>query len=167
MQWNRPLTRNWGVPRPSPARGQSRGSPARRPALPRCRAPARRLKSPSRLRIPAPSEGANEMDSRRFDDLPKSHSPTDLPTPRRLRACLKNRFRVAQATRLCRPATRRTERGQRFAPMNTGLLNYCARQFRSAGRRPERASRPLYPFSKHTLRRPNNPAPDLKTRTAL
>src|SRR5438094_163697 len=31
-----------------------------------------------------------------------------------VRACLENGFRVAQATRLCRPATLRTERKQRF-----------------------------------------------------
>ena len=34
-----------------------------------------------------------------------------------LNACLKNRLGVAQATRLCRPATRRTERDQRFEAM--------------------------------------------------
>ena len=34
-----------------------------------------------------------------------------------LRACFENRFWVAQATRLCRPATRRTEREKPFEPM--------------------------------------------------
>jgi len=64
------------------------------------------------------------------------------------RACLKNCFLVAQATRLCRPATRRTEREQRFQPVGTAFSQNCALRFRSAGRRPERASRPHYPFLK-------------------
>src|SRR6266542_2988611 len=36
-----------------------------------------------------------------------------------LRACLENGFQEAQATRLFRPATRRTERKQRFEVMRT------------------------------------------------
>src|SRR5881397_2957874 len=59
---------------------------------------------------------------------------------------------VAQATGLCRPATRRTEWGGRRQRMTT---TYCAVQpcsFRSAGRRPARAGRPCYPFFKHALR---------------
>ena len=55
-------------------------------------------------------------------------------------------FLVAQATRLCRPATRRTEWEQRFEPMRTAFSQACSPQFRSAGRRPERASRPRYLF---------------------
>src|SRR6267154_1159846 len=35
------------------------------------------------------------------------------------RACLENRIWVAQATRLCRPATRRTKCEQRFEPIRT------------------------------------------------
>ena len=37
------------------------------------------------------------------------------------RTCLKNRLLVAQAPRLCRPATRRTEEEQRFEPMETAF----------------------------------------------
>ena len=55
-------------------------------------------------------------------------------------------FLVAQATRLCRPATRRTEWEQRFEPIGTGFSQGCSPQFRSAGRLPERASRPRYYF---------------------
>src|SRR5439155_17338579 len=55
-------------------------------------------------------------------------------------------FLVAQATRLYRPATRRTEWEQRFEPMGTAFSQGCSPQFRSAGRRPERASRPRYLF---------------------
>src|SRR5439155_4311895 len=55
-------------------------------------------------------------------------------------------FLVAQATRLCRPATRRTEWEQRFEPIGTRFPQDCSSQFRSAGRRPERASRPRYLF---------------------
>src|SRR5881296_2407897 len=61
-------------------------------------------------------------------------------------------FLVAQATRLCRPATRRTEWEQWVEPMGTAFSQECSPQFRSAGRRPERASRPLHPFLKHPLR---------------
>src|SRR6266498_3474442 len=69
----------------------------------------------------------------------------------RLRACLKTRCPVARATRLCRPATRRTEWEQRFEPMRTAFLQRGVAPFRSAGRRPERASRPLYPLFKQAL----------------
>ena len=62
------------------------------------------------------------------------------------RACVENRFEVAQATRLCRPATRRTERQQRFEPTGAAFSQSDSPQFRSAGRRPKRASRPLYPL---------------------
>ena len=67
------------------------------------------------------------------------------------RACLKTRCPVARATRLCRPATRRTEWEQRFEPMRTAFLQRGAPPFRSAGRRPERARRPLYPLFKQAL----------------
>src|SRR5437016_8408716 len=69
----------------------------------------------------------------------------------RLRACLKNRLLVAQATRLCRPATRRTERERQFEPVGTAFSQRSSRQFRSAGRRPGRAGRPRHPFSKQAL----------------
>ena len=69
-----------------------------------------------------------------------------------LRACFGNRFRVAQANRLCRPATRRTEWEQCFRPIGSAFLHAGFPQFRSAGRRPEQASRPCYPFLKHALR---------------
>ena len=61
---------------------------------------------------------------------------------------MKNGLLVAQATRLFRPATRRTERERRFEPMWTVIWRLCARQFRSAGRRPGRSGRPRHPFSK-------------------
>jgi hypothetical protein len=70
-----------------------------------------------------------------------------------LRACLKNGLLVAQATRLCRPATRRTGRERHFEPMGTAFLQCCPQQFRSAGRRPERADRPHHPFSKQALKK--------------
>jgi|KBSSwiStaDraftv2_1062776.scaffolds.fasta_scaffold168447_2 Tol biopolymer transport system component len=60
-------------------------------------------------------------------------------------------FWVAQATRLFSPATRRTEWEQRFEPMGTAVSQIWSPQFRSAGRRPERASRPRYPSSKHAI----------------
>ena len=55
-----------------------------------------------------------------------------------LRTRLKNGLLVAQATRLCRPATRRTERERQFEPIGTAFSLLCPRQFRSAGRRPGR-----------------------------
>src|SRR5207249_6808768 len=61
-------------------------------------------------------------------------------------------FLVAQATRLYRPATRRTEWERRFEPMGTAFSQGCSPQFRSAGRRPERASRPRYLFLNNRLR---------------
>src|SRR2546425_7431731 len=90
----------------------------------------------------------------RFDYLPR------LVTSRRglastqlsLRVRLENGFQVAQATRLCRPATRRTEREQRFEALRTAFSKPGSPQFRSAGRRPGRATRPRYQFSKHVLR---------------
>jgi hypothetical protein len=63
-----------------------------------------------------------------------------------LRACQDIRFWVAQATGLCRPATRRAERGACTEAITTGLLKEAASIFRSASRRPERASRPCYPI---------------------
>ena len=63
-------------------------------------------------------------------------------------------FRVAQATGLFRPATRRAEWGARQEPIEAGLLQGAAALFRSAGRRPARAGRPCYPFSGHALNRP-------------
>ena len=61
------------------------------------------------------------------------------------RCCRAARIRVAQATRLCRPATRRTEREDRFKPVRTASKKTDTPQFRSAGRRPGRASRPRHP----------------------
>src|SRR5437667_5894727 len=68
-----------------------------------------------------------------------------------MRASLEIGFQVAQATRLFRPATRRTERKQRFEAMRTACLQSGSAQIRSAGRRPGRASRPRYRYSKHAL----------------
>src|SRR5436190_23896696 len=73
------------------------------------------------------------------------------PVLNALRACLENGLQVAQATRLGRPATRRTERERPFEPMSTAFSLRCPRQFRSAGRRPGRAGRPRHPFSKQAL----------------
>ena len=67
-------------------------------------------------------------------------------------ACLESGFQVAQATRLCRPATRRTERKQRFEVMRTAFSERGSLPFRSSGRRPGQASRPRHPFSKHAHR---------------
>src|SRR6266516_1266862 len=52
-----------------------------------------------------------------------------------LRVCLENGFQVAQATRLCRPATRRTEWKQPFEVMKTPVSQRGSAKFRSAGRR--------------------------------
>src|ERR1035437_7004302 len=68
-----------------------------------------------------------------------------------LRACLKTRVWVVQATGLCRPATRRTERvGRPYATL-TGFFDPSSLSFRSASRRPERAGRPHYPLFKQAL----------------
>src|SRR6266571_4402947 len=69
----------------------------------------------------------------------------------RLRACLENGLLVAQATRLCRQATCRTERERQFEPMDRAFSLRCPRQFRSAGRRPGRAGRPSTLRSKQAL----------------
>src|SRR6266704_6386151 len=53
-------------------------------------------------------------------------------------------IQVQWATGLCRPATRRVDRGTRLEPIKTGLLEDAASLFRSAGR-------PCYPFSGHAL----------------
>src|SRR5437867_10723415 len=66
-----------------------------------------------------------------------------------LSACLGIGFLVAQATRLCRPATRRTAQKPRFELIRTAFSQRGSGQFRSAGRRPGRASRPRHPFSTH------------------
>ena len=58
---------------------------------------------------------------------------------------------VAQATRLFRPATRRTERERQFEAMIMAFSQRCSRQFRSAGRRPGRAGRPSTLRSKQAL----------------
>src|SRR5688572_22858078 len=56
---------------------------------------------------------------------------------------------VAQATRLFRSATRRTERKPRVEEMGTRFSPLGLSPFRSAGRQPGRASRPRHPFWKH------------------
>jgi hypothetical protein len=58
---------------------------------------------------------------------------------------------IAQANRLFRPATRRTEWEQRFEQMGTVCSQSCSRDFLSASRRPGRASRPRHPFIKRAL----------------
>ena len=68
------------------------------------------------------------------------------PQTQLLSACPKIRLRVAQATRLCRPATRRTERERWFETKETVFSQRCAPSFRLAGRQPGRASRPRYPY---------------------
>jgi len=67
-----------------------------------------------------------------------------------LRACLEIGW-VAQATGLCRPATRRTEREGHRQLMMTACSSGPPLPFRSAGRRPGRASGPHHPFFKHAL----------------
>src|SRR5881394_2654525 len=68
-----------------------------------------------------------------------------------IRACSEYGLLVAQATRLCRPATRRTEREREFEPMGMVFSPWRRLQFRSAGRRPWRAGHPRHPFSKQAL----------------
>jgi len=68
-----------------------------------------------------------------------------------LRPCLEIGW-VAQATGLCRPATRRTEREGHPQLMMTACWSGQPLPFRSAGRRPGRASGPRHPFFKHALR---------------
>src|SRR5438093_6737398 len=75
-----------------------------------------------------------------------------------LRACLKIAFWVAQATGLCRQATRRTEWGAHRQRIRTDFCWAQPCSFRSAGRRPERAGRPCYPFFKRALRFTSYPA---------
>src|SRR5438093_4376778 len=72
---------------------------------------------------------------------------------RRFESVFGNRFWVAQATRLYRPATRRTARKQWFEAIRSVFSQRGSAQFRSAGRRPGRASRPRHPFSRHGLSR--------------
>ena len=55
------------------------------------------------------------------------------------------RLGVAQATRLFRPATRRTERSEPLSLIGRSYSPARSFPFRSAGRRPERAGRPHYP----------------------
>jgi hypothetical protein len=50
-----------------------------------------------------------------------------------LRACLKNGWLVAQATRLCRPATRPTEWNPPALTTGLVLFQACSPRFRSAG----------------------------------
>jgi len=69
----------------------------------------------------------------------------------RLRACLKIRMQVAQATGLCRPATRRTEGRGRRKPRWTAFFCAGVTPFRSASRRPEQAGRLFHPFLKQAL----------------
>src|SRR5881409_4021592 len=64
-----------------------------------------------------------------------------------LRACLEIGW-VAQATGLCRPATRRTEREGHPQLVMTACWSGQPLPFRSAGRRPGRASGPRHPFLK-------------------
>src|SRR5712692_4796780 len=73
-------------------------------------------------------------------------------TGERFRACPEILFWVEQATGLYRPATRRAEWEARPEAMKMGLLQRGAALFRSAGRRPARAGRPCYPFSRQALR---------------
>ena len=70
---------------------------------------------------------------------------------RRLSVGRESGLQVAQATRLCRPATRRTERAGRFESMATSLSRRRSPSFRSAGRQPERAGRPRHPGCSHAL----------------
>src|SRR5260370_25999665 len=73
-------------------------------------------------------------------------------TGERLRACPEILFWVERATGLPRPAARRAEWEARAEAMKMGLLQRGAALFRSAGRRPARAGRPCYPFSRPALR---------------
>ena len=86
-------------------------------------------------------------------------SPLPIPLPARSsqgegdrRPALQCLIQREWATGLCRPATRRTERGPRAEPIKTRVLEEGDSLFRSAGRRPARAGRPCYPFSGHAIR---------------
>ena len=68
-----------------------------------------------------------------------------------LRACLKNRFQPAAATCRRRPVTHGTKRRRWSEARGTAFSPADAPWFRSAGRRPGRASRPRYPFFRHAL----------------
>src|SRR5213592_1465276 len=85
------------------------------------------------------------------DRHPSAHEKCSRACAPALRACLKDDLLVAQATRLFRPATRRTERERQFEPIGTVFSLLCPWLFRSAGRRPGRAGRPRHPFSKQAL----------------
>jgi len=85
------------------------------------------------------------------------------PRGRERSACPKNRRWVAQATSLCRPATRRTERKARLDSVVARFSVRPPPPFRSAGRRPERAGRPHHPIlrSLGQLPAPVSPFPSL------
>ena len=70
-----------------------------------------------------------------------------------VRACLKIRFRAAQATGPARrDETRRTERQTCFKPIKTDFSPHLVAPFRSASRRPGRAGRPCHPFFRQALK---------------
>jgi len=80
----------------------------------------------------------------------RAQTPHSHPT-KRLEPVWKLNW-VAQATGLCRPATRRTERRRHsFAPRCRLIPKRQPRSFRSASRRPGRASGPFHPFSDRLL----------------
>lgn len=58
---------------------------------------------------------------------------------------------VAQATRLCRRATRPTKWEETFFWRTTRILRNDFSPFRAASRQPARASCPFHPFLKHAL----------------
>src|SRR5437867_8250558 len=84
--------------------------------------------------------------------LSECNSAPQLWLPSALRACLEIAFWVAQATGLCRPATRRTEWGAHRQRIRAAFCWAQPCSLRSARRRPERAGRPSHPFFKHALR---------------
>ena len=73
--------------------------------------------------------------------------------PAELKSLFQIRALVAQATGLCRPATRRMEGRECCQPMRTGFFCTSVTPFRSAGRRPAQAGRLFYPFFKQALRK--------------
>src|SRR5437867_3586224 len=123
--------------------------------LNRCRRPRRRhLRTGTRIISSVgfandSARGRAERELRHLSGLRSPFLPRQLI---RLRASLRNRCWVAQATRLSCPATRRTKRQRSIEPSGLASSASCSSGFRSAGRQPGRAGRPHHPLFRRALK---------------